>query len=74
MSRGSVIDRARLRKKPLLDMCKNRPDIICRNEYGEDDNRQFCRGFVDKMTDEYLTECRNCGAWVYNAEPLEAST
>lgn len=35
MSRGNVIDRARLRKKPLLDMCKNRPDIICRNEYGE---------------------------------------
>ena len=62
MSRRNIIDRAKLRGKPLLDMCKNRPDIISRNECGENDNRQFCRGFVDMMTDDYLPECRNCGA------------
>ena len=57
------------RGKPLLDMCIDRPDILSYNEYGEDDKRIFCYGFNNKMTDEPLEECRNCGAWVYNAEP-----
>lgn len=71
MTRKRPVSRDILRGRPLLDMCKDRPDILRRNEYGDDDNRIFCGGFVDKSTDSYLDECVNCGAWVYNAEPPE---
>ena len=67
--------RRQLRGKPLEDFCKTGFQMISTHEFGEEDNRQFCRGKIDLMNDEPFPECVNCGAWVYNAEPiLEAST
>ena len=71
MSTRGVIPRDKLRGRPLLDMCKNRPDILVYNECGEKDNRIFCYGFKDCQNDEPLRECIECGAWVWNATPLE---
>lgn len=65
-----MISRAQLRGKPLDDDCR-----IARqssHEYGMNDNRVFCYGLMDRMTDEYLQKCRECGAFVDNAEPPDA--
>ena len=42
---------------------------ISRHEYGPDDDRCFCYGLIDKMTDDYLPKCQECGAFAYNATP-----
>ena len=42
---------------------------ISRHEYGPDDDRCFCYGFISKMTDNYLPKCYECGAFVLNATP-----
>ena len=58
--------RAQMRGRRLDPMCKRAK--VSRHEFGESDDRCFCYGLVDKTTDEYLPECRKCGAFVFNAE------
>lgn len=41
------------------------------NEFGQSDHRVFCYGSIDKTTDEPLDKCKECGAYVWNATPLE---
>ena len=63
------VNRAVLRGKPLDRDCKSA--CTTTGEYGNDDRRVFCYGIIDAMNDEYLTKCKECGAFVYNAKPLE---
>ena len=63
------INRAQLRGKPLDEDCNKAYRTT--HEYGLDDNRIFCYGLIDRMNDEELPKCRECGAWAYNAKPLE---
>lgn len=63
------MNRAKLRGEPLEEFCKKARRAT--NEYGLDDKRIFCYGLLDLATDDYLDECKICGAFVYNAEPLE---
>ena len=65
------VNRAILRGKPLDRDCRSANRST--GEYGDDDRRVFCYGWIDAMTDEYLTKCKECGAFVYNAKPLEVS-
>lgn len=66
-----IINRAKLRGKPLDEDCKKAKTTSC--EYGIYDSRIFCFGIVDMKTDEYLSKCRECGAFVDNAEPIETA-
>ena len=62
-----MISRGMLRGKSLdADCYKARTSS---NEYGAGDNRVFCYGLKDRMTDEMLNKCRECKANVINAEP-----
>ncbi len=63
------VNRAKLRGKSLDKDCKSAKTAT--GEFGNDDRRVFCYGIIDAMNDEYLTKCKKCGAFVYNAEPLE---
>lgn len=63
------INRAELRGKPLDSDCKKAHTST--HEYGKDDNRGFCLGIKDLMTEEPLEKCEVCKAFVFNAEPLE---
>ena len=65
------VNRAVLRGKPLDSDCKSANTTT--GEFGNDDKRIFCYGLIDAMNDEYLTKCKECGAFVYNAKPLEVS-
>ena len=58
-----------LRGKPLELDCKSAKTTT--GEFGNDDRRVFCYGIIDCETDEYLTKCKKCGAFEYNAKPLE---
>ena len=64
---GKTIDRKHLRNAPLLPFCGKAHTT--RHEYGPDDNRVFCYGVIDKMTDEYLVACKKCKAFVSNSTP-----
>ena len=62
-----MISRGTLRGKSLDSDCyKARTSS---NEYGAEDNRVFCYGLMDCMTEEMLNKCRECKANVINAEP-----
>lgn len=63
------VNRAILRGKPLDRDCISANTTT--GEFGNDDRRVFCYGLIDTMTDEYLMKCKKCGAFVYNAKPLE---
>ena len=66
------ITREQLRGKKLDTLC-----IKARTapyEYGLNDNRIFCHGLIDCMTDEPLDECLICGAFVRNETPPEGAT
>ena len=63
------VNRAKLRGRPLDSDCKRANRSI--GEYGSDDRRVFCYGYTDCETEETLTKCKECGAFVYNAKPLE---
>ena len=65
------VNRAKLRGRPLDSDCKKA--YRSTGEYGNDDRRVYCYGYTDAMTDEYLTKCKECGAFVYNAKALEVS-
>ena len=64
------VNRAMLRGKPLDEDCKSANTTT--GEFGSADNRVFCYGWIDMMTDEYLEKCKECGAFIQNAKPLEA--
>lgn len=66
--RSRKIRRSRIRGKQLDTDCTRAH--IARNEYGEEDNREFCYGLMDRMTEEVLDKCKECKAYVYNAYPL----
>ena len=66
-----ILERQLLRGKPLDRDCISANTTT--GEFGSDDKRVFCYGWIDAMTDEYLTKCKECGAFVYNAKPLEVS-
>lgn len=62
------INRTELRGKPLDSDCKEAHTMT--HEYGQDDNRVFCFGIKNLMTEEPLEKCEACKAFVFNAEPL----
>lgn len=65
------IDRAKLRGKPLDEDCKRARQTT--HEYGLRDNRVYCYGLYDCSTDWIaLEKCRECMAFVDNAEPPDA--
>lgn len=63
-----MISRAKLRGYKLDDDCKRANTTT--NEYGLDDNRVFCHGLYNCMTDELIEKCLRCKAFLCNAEPL----
>lgn len=64
-----MIDRAKLRGKPLDKDCYGA--IRSRHEYGLQDDRIFCYGLMDLMTEELLDKCKECKAHVDNAGPIK---
>lgn len=64
-----MINRAKIRGKKLDEDCKRAHTST--HEYGPDDDRVFCYGFVDYSTDELLEKCQNCKALAWNATPPE---
>lgn len=64
-----TVDRAKLRGKPLERICYSAKTT--RHEFGRNDNRVFCFGIVDTMTDELIPQCRACKALVDYAEPMK---
>lgn len=63
-----------MKKITRADLIGHKLDLECHraktttNEYGLDDNRVFCYGLhIGDFTP--LDKCRNCKAFVYNAEP-----
>ncbi len=63
------ISRAELRGTSLDEDCKKAQ--ISKYEYGPKDNRCFCYGLINCENDEYLDKCRECKAFVDNAEPFD---
>ncbi|MEG1562187.1 MAG: hypothetical protein RR365_00840 [Bacteroides sp.] len=61
--------RSAMRGKPLDSDCKKAHTST--HEYGLDDTRVFCYGLIDLMNDEALPKCRECGAFAFNAKPME---
>ena len=59
------ITRAMLRNKPLEKDCYKANTSS--HEYGSDDNRIFCLGLMDLMTEELCDMCKTCKAHVNNA-------
>ena len=66
------VSRAQLRGRPLDPLCKKA--YTTTHEYGRDDKRVFCYGFLSMMTDEPEEQCAVCGAYVRNETPLEETT
>ena len=66
-----MINRAKLRGKPLDSDCKQAHRTTY--EYGEKDDRVFCYGLYEDMSDwKIRRKCRECKAYVDNVEPLKA--
>lgn len=65
------ISRAELRGKPLDKDCEQANRST--NEFGKEDNRVFCYGLIDCMTEELLPKCKVCKAHTDYAEPLKRS-
>ena len=65
-------NRAKMRGEPLEEFCKKADTTT--HEYGPDDHRIFCHGLIDPRDGYPCDECRNCGAYVGNARPLEDRT
>ncbi|MCI9640443.1 hypothetical protein ACDL92_11900 [Ihubacter sp. mB4P-1] len=61
------ISRATIRGKRLDDDCKQAHTTS--HEYGSDDNRVFCYGIYGGW--DIADKCKECKAYVYNAEPPE---
>ena len=63
------VTRAQLRGLPLDPLCKKANTTT--HEYGQEDNRIFCYGWENCMTDEPEDLCAVCKAFIRNATPLE---
>lgn len=61
------VTRAQLRGQPLDPLCKKARTAT--NEYGREDRRVFCYGWMDCMTEEPEELCAACGAFIRNATP-----
>lgn len=44
---------------------------ISKYEDGPADDRCYCYGLIDRMTEDYLPKCYECGAFALNARPAE---
>ena len=64
-----TVNRAQLRGEQLKQNCYIAKTV--RHEFGRNDNRVFCYGVVDPMTDDLIAQCRDCKALIDYAEPLE---
>lgn len=65
-----MIDRAKLRGKPLDEDCHRAHRTS--HEYGIKDDRVFCYGlYAENSVYDIAEKCLKCGAYVDNAEPLE---
>lgn len=62
-------NRAKLRGRKLDKDCHAAK--TSRHEYGLQDDRVFCYGTLESMTEELLKKCEICGALVYNSSPLQ---
>lgn len=65
------VSRDKLRGKPLDDDCINLRPHITTHEFGQEDNRCYCRGLYNPSYEEIDEKCQKCGAFVNNAVPLE---
>ena len=64
-----MIDREKLRGKPLDEDCKRAHRTS--HEYGIKDDRVFCYGLYSDFGNlEIAEKCLECGAFVDNAKPL----
>ncbi len=63
------INRAKLRGQPLDEDCKRAHTTT--GEYGKEDKRVFCFGYIDCMYDELLDKCKKCKAHINNLTPLK---
>ncbi len=63
------VTRAQLRGQPLDPLCKKAHTTT--HEYGLDDNRVFCFGWICRENDEPEALCEACGAFFRNMKPLE---
>ena len=66
-----MVNRAQLRGVALDADCRRAHTT--QHEYGMEDERIFCYGIVDTMTDDCLPKCGEFRAFVQNAEPPEGS-
>ena len=65
---GNMVNRAKLRGKPLDEDCKTARTTT--HEYGPVDDRVFCRGIFDRRNDAPIGKCYGCKAFVENATPI----
>ena len=63
------VDRAKLRGQPLDEDCKKAHTTT--REYGKEDKRVFCFGYIDCRYDELLDKCKKCKAHINNSTSLE---
>lgn len=61
--------RAAQRGRPLDEDCYKANRTT--HEYGSEDTRFFCYGVNNGFPDEIADKCLVCGAFVYNAKPLQ---
>lgn len=61
--------RAELRGKPLDSDCHRANKSL--HESGFNDDRVFCYGLYKDMADEIKNKCKECKAFVGNAEPYK---
>ena len=65
-----MISREKLRGKPLDSDCMRANKTT--HEYGMEDDRVYCYDLYEDMSDwKIRKKCRECGAYVENATPLE---
>lgn len=66
---GKRLSRVYLTGKPLDEDCKTAHTTT--HEFGIHDDRTFCYGLMHSHNHEYYDKCKDCKAFVDNAEPLE---
>ena len=58
-----------MRGKPLDEDC--RKALCASHEWGASDDRVYCYGLLNSMTDDLFLKCYECKANVRNSEPPE---
>ena len=68
-----MINRAKLRGKPLNSDCKQAQRTT--HEHGVTDDRVYCYGLLEDMSEWQIKEkCRKCGAYIDNITSLKGGT